>query len=118
MSNNGNTYRMVSIIALVLGVVGVTLGYAAFSNTLTITSTAEVHPDENNFNVDFSSSSSSVVENDITGMICDNSTEGVYQMMKQVLLSPAILEKYRKNLKEHPITNDVALKQFKVACGL
>ena len=58
------TYKMVSVIALVLGVIGVTLGYAAFSNTLTISSSATVTPDESNFNVDFSTSSSSVVDTD------------------------------------------------------
>lgn len=66
MSNNGNTYRTVSIIALVLGVLGVTLGYAAFSSTLTISSEAEVHPDSSKFNVDFSSSDASVQTNAIT----------------------------------------------------
>ena len=33
-------YKMVSVLALIIGVVGVTLGYAAFSNTLTIESSA------------------------------------------------------------------------------
>ncbi len=60
------TYKMVSVIALVLGVVGVTLGYAAFSNTLTISSSAEVTPDESNFNVDFSTANNSVVADPIT----------------------------------------------------
>ena len=55
------TYKMLSVIALVLGVVGVTLGYAAFSNTLTINSEAEVTPDSSKFNVDFSTSTASVV---------------------------------------------------------
>ncbi len=66
------TYKMLSVIALVLGVVGVTLGYAAFSNTLTISSSAEVTPDENNFNVDFSTSSSSVVADPITPTLSPN----------------------------------------------
>ena len=58
-------YKIVAIVALLLGVVGVTLGYAAFSNTLTISSTAEVRPDSSAFNVDFSTSSSSVVADPI-----------------------------------------------------
>ena len=65
-------YKMVSVLALIIGVVGVTLGYAAFSNTLTIESSAEVVPDESTFNVDFSYSSSSVVENDITPTLNPN----------------------------------------------
>ena len=70
------TYRMLSVIALVLGVVGVTLGYAAFSNTLTINSAAEVHPDSSNFNVDFSSSNSGVVTNAITPTLTPNNVTG------------------------------------------
>ena len=64
--NDNKTYRIIAVVALLLGVVGVTLGYAAFSSTLTISSSAEVTPDASTFNVDFSSSSSSVVANDIT----------------------------------------------------
>lgn len=59
-------YKMVSVLALVVGVIGVTLGYAAFSNTLTIESTAEVTPDASKFNVDFSSASNAVVTNAVT----------------------------------------------------
>lgn len=57
--------RILSIAALIVGIVGVTLGYAAFSSVLTIESTAEVHPDSSTFNVDFSSSSSAVETNAI-----------------------------------------------------
>ena len=67
-------YKIISIIALLLGVVGVTLGYAAFSSTLRIESSAEVTPNGSNFNVDFSSSSSSVAENDITPTLSANVT--------------------------------------------
>ena len=63
---NNNAYKIISIIALVLGVLGVTLGYAAFSSTLTISSSANVNPSASTFNVDFSSSSSSVVADPIT----------------------------------------------------
>ena len=59
-------YKIIAIVALVLGTIGVTLGYAAFSSTLTIKSSAEVKPDSSTFNVDFSSSSSAVETNDIT----------------------------------------------------
>ena len=71
---NNKTYKIISIIALILGVVGVTLGYAAFSSTLKIESSAEVVPNGSNFNVDFSSSSSSVVANDITPQLSANVT--------------------------------------------
>lgn len=64
--NYNKTYKVIAIIALILGVTGVSLGYAAFSNTLTISSTAEVKPDESAFNVDFSSSASAVETDPIT----------------------------------------------------
>ena len=54
--NESKSYKIIAIIALLLGIVGVTLGYAAFSSTLTISSSAEVKPDPSTFNVDFSSS--------------------------------------------------------------
>ena len=47
--------KVIAIVALLVGVVGLTIGFAAFSNTLTISSEAEYSPDNNVFNVDFSS---------------------------------------------------------------
>lgn len=64
--NNNKGYKVIAIAALILGVLGVSLGYAAFSNTLTISSSASVKPDSSGFNVDFSSSSSAVATSDIT----------------------------------------------------
>lgn len=46
------------------------------------------------------------------GIICDNSTEGVYQAVKSVLDHPERLARYRQYLEEHPVTNKQALKQF------
>lgn len=65
----GKGYKIIALVALVLGVVGVTLGYAAFSSTLKISSSAEVKPDPTTFNVDFSSSSSQVETNDIAATL-------------------------------------------------
>lgn len=62
---DNKAYRTISIIALVLGIIGVTLGYAAFSVSLKISSSAAVRPDGSNFDVDFSSSESSVQTNAI-----------------------------------------------------
>ena len=64
--NYNKSYKIIAIAALIIGVIGVSLGYAAFSNTLTISSSANVRPDASGFNVDFSSSSSAVQTNDIT----------------------------------------------------
>lgn len=72
--NDGKAYKIIALVALLLGAIGVTIGYAAFSNTLTITSQAEVHPDASTFNVDFSSSSSAVVANPITPTLSANVT--------------------------------------------
>ena len=71
-------YRAMAIIALVLGVIGVTLGYAAFENTLTITTTAEVNPDPSKFNVDFSTSNAAVVDGTevVTPTLSDNNVDG------------------------------------------
>ena len=100
MSDN-KTYRIISIIALVLSAIGVTLGYAAFSNTLTIVSTAEVNPSSSSFNVDFSSSSSSVETNNIvptlnttatgfsaTNATINNATDPVISNLKATFTEP------------------------------
>ncbi len=71
MENNvrDNRARVIAIIGLLLGVVGLSLGFAAFSNTLTIKSSAEVQVDESIFNVDFSKSSDSVDDSDIVPVL-------------------------------------------------
>ena len=74
--NDNKGYKIIAVVALIIGVVGVTLGYAAFSSTLTISSTAEVTPDPSNFNVDFSSSSSAVQANDIVATLNPNNVTG------------------------------------------
>lgn len=58
------------------------------------------------------------VEDGKQGQICDNSTEGVYNMIKGVLQKPEILNEYRLYLKKHPVNNDLALNQFSDVCGL
>ena len=75
MGENKN-YKLVSILALIIGIVGVSLGYAAFTSTLTITPAAEVRPDGSKFNVDFSSSSSSVQTSDVAAVLNPNNVTG------------------------------------------
>ena len=53
--------RVIAIVALVVGVVGLTIGFAAFASNLTISSSAEVTANQSNFNVDFTSTSSGEV---------------------------------------------------------
>lgn len=58
--------KVIAIIALCVGIVGLSLGFAAFSSNLKISSTATVKPAATNFNVDFSSSASAIETNQIT----------------------------------------------------
>ena len=58
--------RIIAIAALLLGVVGLSLGFAAFSNTLTIQSSAEVTVNSDVFNVDFSKQTASVVDGSVS----------------------------------------------------
>ena len=50
MKNNRQS-RLVAILALCVSVIGLTLGFAAFSNTLTISSSATVSPDPSDFKI-------------------------------------------------------------------
>lgn len=52
--------RVIAIVALLIAVVGLSVGFAVMSSTLTIQSTAEVKPDENDFTVQFSTNSSTI----------------------------------------------------------
>ena len=45
--------KMLSIVALVLAITGMSLGFAAFSSTLTISSSATVTPNEEDFSISF-----------------------------------------------------------------
>ena len=58
------------------------------------------------------------VKDGFEGVICENSTNGVYKMIKNILSHPEKLQKYREYLKTHPITNEMALDQFKQTCKL
>ena len=63
----------ISIAALVVAIIGLSVGFAAFSNTLTIRSSADVHPDPSNFRVVFSKSTSSALAGNVSP---DSSTYG------------------------------------------
>ena len=54
MGSKDRSYQVVTLVALVVAVLGLSVGFAAFTNTLTIKSSAEVKPDPNQFNVDLS----------------------------------------------------------------
>lgn len=70
--------KVIVLTTLVLVMIGISIGFAAFSNTLTISSDADVTPESSAFNVDFSSASGSVVTDEIvpvttpTGLTASN----------------------------------------------
>ena len=60
MKNRGMT-----IAILLIAIIGLSIGFAAFSNTLTIRSSADIHPD-NNMRVVWSTSTSSATAGNIS----------------------------------------------------
>jgi len=109
-------FKALSIIALLIGLVGLTLGFAAFSNTLTIRSSADIKPVATTFNVDFSSVSGTVETNDITptktpetlvatDAKIDNSAEPTITNLGVTFTAPGqsvIYEFYAHNVGEYP----------------
>ena len=63
--------KIIAVVALVVAVFGLTLGFAAFSNTLTISSSAYVSPSDENFKVAFSTS---LTDANVTGTIAGTPT--------------------------------------------
>ena len=65
MEKNRDT-KLILVTVLAVGVMGLSIGFAAFSNVLKINSAATVSPDASTFNVDFSSSDTAVETSKIT----------------------------------------------------
>ncbi len=65
MEKNRNA-QVIAIVALVVAVLGLSVGFASFSNVLNIQASANVKPDSSTLNVDFSSSIDSVTVAEIT----------------------------------------------------
>ena len=63
--------KIIAVVALVVAVFGLTLGFAAFSNTLTISSSAYVSPSSENFKIGFSKSATNASE---TGSLAGSPT--------------------------------------------
>ena len=61
-----NKTKIAVVIALLVSVVGLSFGFAAFTSSLTIKSSASVSPSSNTFNVSLSTSDSSVVTGSVT----------------------------------------------------
>lgn len=68
--------KIIAVVALVVAVFGLTLGFAAFSNTLTISSSAYVSPSSDNFKVGFSTSATATATGNLAGTASGSATAG------------------------------------------
>ena len=66
--------KIIAIVALCVAVAGLSIGFAAFSNDLTIKSNASVTPNPNDFDVNFSSQDGSEVAGTVTGVGTNSAT--------------------------------------------
>lgn len=91
---------ILSIVALIVAVVGLAIGFSAFQNTLTITPSAGVTVDASDFNVLFSSSATEVkttdvaVEGDGETPTIDNTSDPVISNLKARFTAPGQSVKY------------------------
>ena len=60
--------KVIAIVALCVAIVGLSIGFAAFSNDLTIKSNAKVSPDASDFDVNFSTSNTSEQDGTVNGV--------------------------------------------------
>ena len=67
MQSKDRTYQVIAIVALVIGVCALTVGFAAFATNLTISSSAEVVPGSSVLDVVFSTSNSAAVTGTVAG---------------------------------------------------
>lgn len=68
--------KIIAFVALIFGVVGLSVGFAAFSNTLTISSNVDVKPDSSKFDVNFSSSDKSEVDGKLSATVSVDTITG------------------------------------------
>ncbi len=91
--------QFIALLALIVAIVGVSVGFAAFSSALSIQSSATVTPDKSTMNVDFSSSATSVVTDAIkatttpedlvaTDATIDNSADPVIKNLRATFKEP------------------------------
>ena len=66
--------KIIAIAALCVAVVGLSIGFAAFSNNLTINSNAKVSPNASDFDVNFSSSNTSELDGVVSGVGTNSAT--------------------------------------------
>lgn len=91
--------QFIALLALIVAIVGVSVGFAAFSSALRIQSSANVTPDQSTLNVDFSSSDTAVETNAIkptttpttvvaTDATIDNSADPVIRNLSATFKEP------------------------------
>ena len=68
--------QIITIVALLVVMLGMSVGFAAFSNVLTIGTTASVAPDSSTFNVIFSSSNTTQTTGSVAGTGSGGATAG------------------------------------------
>ena len=74
MQSRDNVSRVFAIIGLLVGIVALTIGFAAFNQVLTIQSSAEVDVADTPLDIAFSTSSSSQVDGDVTPVMTGGGT--------------------------------------------
>ena len=67
MRNKNSKLFIIGILCILL--CGITIGFAAFSNTLTISSKADVSPNPDDFKVEFSTDDTDVLENEVVPIV-------------------------------------------------
>lgn len=63
---SSNGMKILVVVALLISVIALSIGFAAFTTSLNISSSAEVSPSSSNFNVSLSTSSSSVATGSVS----------------------------------------------------
>ena len=66
--------KIIAIVALCIAIVGLSIGFAAFSSNLTISSSANVTPDPSSFDVNFSTSNTNELDGTVTGVGTNSAT--------------------------------------------
>ena len=91
--------QIIAIVALVIGIVGLSIGFAAFSSVLNIQTSANVKPDSSTLNVDFSSAEDKVEITEIiptatpdslvtTNGVIDNSGDPTISNLSATFIEP------------------------------
>ena len=75
-------YKMFSIVALMFAVIGLSVGFAAFSKVLTINASATVTPNEDDFNIVPSGSSTDATVTTITPVLTGGATSETAEIIK------------------------------------